>query len=117
MADARANLSPPLQSALAAIQSAISGMSDEQLSWHPEGKWSSAEILEHLSLAYSRTTERMKPLLEQASPEPRRRTFKERVGGLIVLKLGRIPAGRKAPETLCPTGMSAAAARDCILWE
>lgn len=111
MSTPNARLSPPLQSALAAIQSATSGMSDEQLAWHPPGKWSSAEILEHLSLAYSRTTERMAPLLDQAQPELRRRTFREWVGGLLVLKLGQIPAGKKAPEALCPQGLSVSEAR------
>ena len=81
-------------------------MTAEQLAWHPEEKWSSAEILEHLSLAYSRTVDRMKALLEQGTPEVRRRTFREWAGGLIVLKLERIPPGRKAPETVAPRGMA-----------
>lgn len=116
MSVANASLSPPLQSALAAIHSAIIGMTDEQLAWHPAGKWSSAEILEHLSLAYSRTTHRMKPLLaqgqpEQDQPELRRRTFTEWFGGLLVLRIGHIPRGRKAPEALCPQGLSCIEAR------
>src|SRR5215467_5326859 len=102
-----ANLSPPLQTALDAIRRATGGMTAEQLLWHPEEKWSSAEILEHLSLAYSRTVDRMKALLQEDTPEVRRRTFREWVGGLIVLKLERIPPGRKAPETVAPRGMAA----------
>jgi DinB superfamily len=101
-----AKLSPTLQTALDAIHHATNGMTAEQLAWHPEGKWSSAQILEHLALAYSRTAERMKPLLQQESPEVRNRTFREWVGGLIVLKLGRIPPGRKAPEAVSPRGMA-----------
>lgn len=108
MTDTR--LSPALQQARDAIDSAIEGMTDEQMTWHPEGKWSSAGILEHLSLAYERTTERMKPVAQQGKLELRKTTFKERVGGLIVLKLGRIPAGRKAPEGLSPKGTSPAQA-------
>lgn len=111
MSESIPRLSPPLQSALAAIQNATSGMSDEHLAWHPPGKWSSAEILEHLSLAYSRTAERMAPLHDQPLPDLRRRTFKEWVGGLLVLTLGQIPAGRKAPEALCPQGLSISEAR------
>lgn len=102
---AETRLSPHLQRASDAIDRAIEGMTDEQLSWRPGAKWSSAEILEHLSLAYSRTAERMKPLLQQEKPEVRRRTAKEWAGGLIVLKLGRIPRGRKAPDALSPKGM------------
>ena len=115
MAEAETRLSPVLQTALDSIDRGIAGMSDEQIKWHPEGKWSAAEILEHLSLAYSRTAERMKPLVEQAQqPEVRRRTMKEWAGGLIVLKLGRVPAGRKSPEALCPRGLSPQAVRDSI---
>lgn len=101
-----AQLSPILQQAKNAIESAIEGMTDEQLTWHPDGKWSSAGILEHLSLAYGRTAERMKPVVQQDELDVRKSTFREWVGGLIVLKLGRIPAGRKAPEGLSPKGTS-----------
>ena len=104
---AEASLSPLLQTALDAIRSATDGITAEQLAWHPEEKWSSAEILEHLSLAYSRTVDRMKVLLEQGTPEVRRRTFREWAGGLIVLKLERIPPGRKAPEAVSPRGIEA----------
>src|SRR5215471_542634 len=108
MAEVKVRLSPVLQSALESIDRGIDGMSDEQMMRHPEGKWSAAEILEHLSLAYSRTTERMKSMLQQGEQPPRRRrTMKEWVGGLIVLRLSRIPTGRKAPEALSPKGMSA----------
>jgi hypothetical protein len=83
-------------------------MTDGQMAWHVDGKWSSAEILEHLSLAYSRTAARMRPLLQENLPEVRRRTFTEWIGGIIVLKLGRIVPGRKAPEALTPRGASPA---------
>lgn len=114
MADPTAKLSPPLASALLAIRASTEGMSDGQLVWHPEGKWSSAEILEHLSLAYLRTTDRMETLLQGELPEVRRRTFKEWLGGMIVLKLGRIPAGRKAPEGIVPRGMGPDAVKSAV---
>ena len=31
------------------LESAMEGMSSEQLSWHLPGKWSAAEVLEHLT--------------------------------------------------------------------
>jgi len=89
-------------------------MTGDELVWHPQAKWSAAEILEHLSLAYSRTSERMQPLLEQDLGEMRGRTSREWIGGVIVLKLGRIPAGRKAPEALSPKGMDPAKARALV---
>jgi hypothetical protein len=104
MSDAR--LSPPLQETSDAIESAIQGMTDEQLQWHPDSKWSSAGILEHLSLAYGRTVERMRPVTQQDKLDVRKITFRERVGAFVVLKLQRIPPGRKSPEALCPKGTS-----------
>jgi len=109
--DVAVKLSPPFDSALAAVHASIEGMSDRQMAWHPEGKWSVAEILEHLSLTYSRTAERIQPLLGQDSPDVRRRNFREWLGGIWVLKLGNLPAGRKSPEAQVPKGMSPAHAR------
>jgi hypothetical protein len=102
---AEGKLSPYLQTALEAIDHATNGMTSEQMTWHPAEKWSAAEILEHLSLAYARTVERMKSALQEGPAEVRRRTFREWAGGVIVLKLGRIPPGRKAPEGLSPCGI------------
>lgn len=109
-----ANLTPMLRSALTAIRGAVVGMTEEQMTWHPEGKWSAAEILEHLALAYSRTTDRIKLLGQQELPEMPRRALKEWIGGIIVLKFGYIPSGRKAPELLMPNGMSPTEAKRCI---
>lgn len=109
---AEAKLSPALQTALDAIDHATNGMTSEQMAWHPAEKWSAAEILEHLSLAYGRTVDRMKSALQEGAPEVRRRTFREWAGGVIVLKLGLIPPGRKAPEALAPRGVSPEQALD-----
>lgn len=114
MPDAATTLSQALQFALIAIHDTTEGMTDDQLLWHPVGKWSSAEILEHLSLAYTRTADRLEELLQKDLPEPRRRTFREWMGGIIVLRLGHIPSGREAPEALVPKGMTPAKARSCI---
>jgi len=44
-----------LEQLLNAITSATRGMTVEELTRHPEGKWSSAQILEHLYLTYTGT--------------------------------------------------------------
>lgn len=114
MTSATAQFSPLLQSALDAIRTATAGMTEEQLLWHAEGKWSSAGILEHLLLAYARTTDRMKPLLRQDSPEIRKSTFQEWIAGIVVLRFGHIPVGRKTPESLSPKGITPSEAKTCI---
>src|SRR5690242_5877965 len=37
------------------LTSATAGMTEEQLVWHAEGKWSTADILEHLAKTYTGT--------------------------------------------------------------
>ena len=37
------------------VGATVAGLSVEQLSWHPPGKWCVAEILEHLYLTYTGT--------------------------------------------------------------
>jgi len=37
------------------LESAVEGMSSDQLSWHLPGKWCAAEVLEHLYLSYAGT--------------------------------------------------------------
>jgi len=46
-------MDPRIERAMALIDEATDGMTDAELSWHPEGKWSSAGILEHLSRAFA----------------------------------------------------------------
>ena len=48
-----------LQRALDAVERETRGMPAEQLAWHREGKWSAAQVLEHLSLAFSSTSKAM----------------------------------------------------------
>ena len=81
MTEQNSSLSPLLQRALHSIDASTAGMTDEEMIWHREGKWSSAQIMEHLSLAFSSTVKRMKETLAQdKGPEVRQPTFKERMG-------------------------------------
>jgi hypothetical protein len=95
------------------LQSAVEGMSSEQLSWHPPGKWCAAELLEHLYLTYTGTIKgfervaRGKPLASRASMAQRMLT-------LVVVGLGHMPAGRKAPAMVLPKGLPAEQVRNEI---
>jgi hypothetical protein len=107
MADDQPKLSPLFQRVLDTMNSTIEGMSDEQLRWHPEGKWSTAQILEHLALAFSATEKKMASVLSQSAvpalPGP---NFKQRIAALLVLRFSYIPPGRKAPEHILPQGIA-----------
>lgn len=110
-----ASLSPLLQRALHSIETTTSGMTDEEMVSHPQGKWSPAEILEHLSLAYSSTVSRMRDLLDKPQGlEVRHPSFRERMAAFLVIRLNYIPPGRKSPERIVPKGISPTEAQKAI---
>jgi DinB superfamily len=91
-----------------AIESATRNMSVAELSQRPaEGKWSSAEILEHLSLTYIGTVRNLERSLTVGRPLEGAPTLKQRVISSLVVDFGYLPNGRKSPEAAEPKGMLA----------
>ncbi len=87
------------------LEEAIAGASPSALAQAPAGKWNAAQILEHLFLTYKNTNRGMAKCLEQGAPLATRATLKHRMAALLVVKLGYLPGGRKAPERAIPRGM------------
>jgi hypothetical protein len=90
-----------------AIDSATHGMDTAALTRHPEGKWSAAQVLEHLYLTYAGSARGFERCLQEGRPLARTATLKDRVSTLVVTSLGYLPEGRKAPERTTPRGMPA----------
>jgi hypothetical protein len=90
-----------------AIDSATRVMDAAALARHPDGKWSAAEVLEHLCLTYTGSSKGFERCLQEGRPLARTPTLKERVSTLLVTGLGYFPEGRKAPERTVPRGMAA----------
>ena len=89
------------------VSSAIGETRLEQLTLRPEGKWSAAEILEHLNLTYLGTIKTLeRRLAEGKAPATSGRSAK-RWQRLAVTRLGFFPSGRKSPERAAPRGMPA----------
>jgi hypothetical protein len=88
------------------LEDAIAGASPSALAQAPAGKWSAAQILEHLFLTYKNTNRGMAKCLETGAPLATRATLKQRVATLLVVNFGYMPAGRKAPERATLRGMS-----------
>lgn len=86
------------------LAKAIDGMSAEDLARHPEGKWSSAEILDHLNLTYRGTIKNCERCLAAgksgASVDRNSKRWQRRV----VIWLGYLPSGRKSPGPALPRG-------------
>ena len=99
-----------LQRGQDAIEAAAGGMSPEQLVQHPEGKWSAAGILEHLSITFGGTARVMRKCLEGGKPLASAPTLKHRLATLLVTSWGYFPTGRPAPEFAVPKGLDGEAA-------
>jgi hypothetical protein len=90
-----------------AIAAATQGMNSADLTRHPDGKWSTAEVLEHLYLTYTGTVKGFERCLQEGKPLARAATLKDRASALVVTGFGYLPEGRKAPERTTPRGMAA----------
>src|SRR5258707_11242410 len=87
------------------IASAVSGLSVEQMSLHPPGKWCAAEVLEHLYLTYTGTTKGFERVVEAGKSVVSLATFRQRVGAVMVLGFGYLPTGRESPPVARPRGV------------
>jgi hypothetical protein len=86
------------------IASATTGLSTEQFKWHPYGKWSVAEIVEHLWLTYRATTIAFNLCLKTGKIAITKPTLQMRTYAFMVLKLEYLPWGRPAPAGTIPQG-------------
>jgi len=102
-----------LQRALDAIERETRGMPVEELAWSRDGKWSAAQILEHLSLAFTGTSKAMERAVQHGRPG-KRSTAKQWLATLLVVRIGYFPFGRQAPESTRPRGLHAADAVQTI---
>ena len=88
-----------------ALESAVEGMSSEQLSWHAPGKWCAAELLEHLYLSYAGTINGFERVMQAGKPLATRPSMTHRVQTFVVVGLGYMPSGRNAPDVARPRGV------------
>jgi hypothetical protein len=88
-----------------AIASVTDGMSAESLLQHPEGKWCTAEVLEHLYLTYTGTIKGFERCLEAGKTLARFPTWNDRFRTFMVVGIGYLPGGRTAPKNATPRGL------------
>ncbi len=99
-------MDPRLRTLSDEIALATSGLSPETLRAHPPGKWSVAEVLEHLSLTYSGTVKGFERLSAAWKPLGTAQTWRQRGQTLVVLGFGYLPSGREAPSMTRPRGVA-----------
>jgi len=89
-----------------AISSATAGLSAELLARRPaQGKWSAAEVLEHLYLTYTGTIKGFEKCLRAGTPLARVPTLMDRLRTTVVVGLGYLPEGRHSPQNALPRGL------------
>ena len=89
------------------LEHAIAGANPASLERASDGKWSPAQILEHLLLTYLGTNKGVSKCFEKGTPIASPTTFADRVRSFVVVNLGYFPTGRKSPERALPKGMPA----------
>jgi hypothetical protein len=89
---------------LHALERATAGMTEDQLCARRGEKWSVAQILEHLGIAFGHTARVMKKCLEAGKPLGDPPTWKQRAISTLVVDIGYFPEGRQAPKMVVPSG-------------
>jgi hypothetical protein len=81
------------------------GLSADQWTWHPPGKWCAAEVLEHLYLTYTGTIKGLERMMASADPSTTPATWRQRGRKVVVLGFSYMPPGREAPKLSRPRGV------------
>jgi hypothetical protein len=97
---------PLVRSTLVEIERATAGMTADDWQRHPDGKWSAAEVLEHLSITFGSTAKGLQKVLDAGRHPSAKRSAAQFFRKLVVIDIGYFPSGRKAPTFTVPTGIS-----------
>lgn len=96
-------MAPDLEDIRRAFEQATRDFTFED--WHraPEGRWSSAQILQHLLLSYTGTTRGLHHVMQSGEPLAERPSLYHRLATFLVVGIGFIPSGRTAPRQTTPS--------------
>jgi hypothetical protein len=100
-------MDPRLDALKHSLESAVDGMSTEQLSWHLPGKWCAAEVLEHLYLTYTGTIRGLEKVIAAGAPLATTPSPRQRVLTFVVVGMRYMPTGVEAPGIVRPKGLPA----------
>lgn len=80
----------------------LAGRADAE--WHraPPGKWTPAQIVHHLALSLEGSGRTFEDRRGKPPMGRRPRTVRERLGYVLVLRIGWVPSGRRAPAVTVP---------------
>ena len=101
----------------AELEAVLAKASGEDLEKAPAGKWNSAQILEHLFLTYKGTNKGIAKCMTEGRPLATKTSMTHRAKRWVVVGIGYMPGGAKAPERAMPKGMLGDEVRGAILAE
>jgi DinB superfamily len=85
------------------IEETTQGLDAAGWSRAPQGRWNTAQILEHLGHSYGATAKMLElSLAAGVRPEVRAAKISDRLKQFLVVTLGVFPSGRKAPAFITP---------------
>lgn len=99
-------VSPELEHIRREVERITRTMSPDDWRCAPPGKWSCAQILEHLLLSYTATTQGTQIALQTGKPLGGQPSLKDKLATFYVARTGFLPAGRKAPKSTRPANGS-----------
>jgi Protein of unknown function (DUF1569) len=95
-------VSPELEQIRREVERVTGAMSQDDWRYAPPGKWSCAQILEHLLLSYAATTKGTQTAMQAGRPLGGEPSLKDRLATFYVARLGFLPSGRSAPKQTTP---------------
>lgn len=94
-----------LQRCLTLLEEATTGLDEAHAATRLDGRWSVAEIVEHLDRTYSGTVKGFERCLGSGVSRASAPTLKSRLRAFAVVRLGYFPTGIEAPAHVIPTGL------------
>jgi hypothetical protein len=95
-------VSPELEQIRREVERVAGAMSRDDWRYAPPGKWSCAQILEHLLLSYTATTKGTQTAIQTGKPLGGQPRLRDRLATFYVARLGFLPSGRTAPKQTTP---------------
>jgi uncharacterized protein DUF1569 len=92
----------PIAELPALVLGPLQGRADSEWERGPAGKWTPAQIVEHLALGLTLSAETFLSRKNHAPMKRRSRTPAEQIARLFIFGLRRFPPGRKSPERTTP---------------
>ena len=93
-----------LERCVRSLKHALATISPADADRSKDGKWSIAQVLEHLDLTYTKSTAGLARRIPKGPLPPRRRNAYQTVARFVVITVGHFPSGRRAPESVVPQG-------------